>query len=202
MWGNPDSDRAGRVTYGVAVLLLVAATDRELCGHDGLVCGVGPVEAAAATARTLALHRFDAVLHVGLAGGRGVAIGSVVVGTEAVYRDLSAEWPVVDRVTPDAGLVERIRAALPDAAAAPIHTSAAVGASSGTVSPGPLIEAMEGFGVLRAAERAGVPGVEVRVVSNELGEEDRSRWQLGAALDALEDALPRIVRALVDADAR
>ena len=202
MWGNPDSDRAGQVTYGVAVLLLVAATDRELCGHDGLVCGVGPVEAAAATARTLALHRFDAVLHVGLAGGRDVAIGSVVVGTEAVYRDLSAEWPVVDRVTPDAGLVERIRAALPDAAAAPIHTSAAVGASSGTVSPGPLIEAMEGFGVLRAAERAGVPGVEVRVVSNELGEEDRSRWQLGAALDALEDALPRIVRALVDADAR
>ena len=202
MWGNPDSDRAGQVTYGVAVLLLVAATDRELCGHDGLVCGVGPVEAAAATARTLALHRFDAVLHVGLAGGRGVAIGSVVVGTEAVYRDLSAEWPVVDRVTPDAGLVERIRAALPDAAAAPIHTSAAVGASSGTVSPGPLIEAMEGFGVLRAAERAGVPGVEVRVVSNELGEEDRSRWQLGAALDALEDALPKIVRALVDAVGR
>jgi futalosine hydrolase len=202
VWGNPDSDRAGPVTYGVAVLLLVAATDRELCGHDGLVCGVGPVEAAAATARTLALHRFDAVLHVGLAGGRDVAIGSVVVGTEAVYRDLSAEWPVVDRVTPDAGLVERIRAALPDAAAAPIHTSAAVGGSSGTVSPGPLIEAMEGFGVLRAAQRAGVPGVEVRVVSNEIGEEDRSRWQLGAALDALEDALPRIVRALVDADAR
>ena len=202
MWGNPDSDRAGPVTYGVAVLLLVAATDRELCGHDGLVCGVGPVEAAAATARTLALHRFDAVLHVGLAGGRDVAIGSVVVGTEAVYRDLSAEWPVVDRVTADAGLVERIRAALPDAAAAPIHTSAAVGASSCTVSPGPLIEGMEGFGVLRAAERAGVPGVEVRVVSNEIGEEDRSRWQLGAALDALEDALPRIVRALVDADAR
>jgi futalosine hydrolase len=202
VWGNPDSDRAGQVTYGVAVLLLVAATDRELCGHDGLVCGVGPVEAAAATARTLALHRFDAVLHVGLAGGRDVAIGSVVVGTEAVYRDLSAEWPVVDRVTADAGLVERIRAALPDAAAAPIHTSAAVGASSGTVSPGPLIEGMEGFGVLRAAERAGVPGVEVRVVSNEIGEEDRSRWQLGAALDALEDALPRIVRALVDADAR
>ena len=202
MWGNPDSDRAGPVTYGVAVLLLVAATDRELCGHDGLVCGVGPVEAAAATARTLALHRFDAVLHVGLAGGRDVAIGSVVVGTEAVYRELSAEWPVVDRVTADAGLVERVRAALPDAAAAPIHTSAAVGASSGIMSPGPLIEGMEGFGVLRAAERAGVPGVEVRVVSNEIGEEDRSRWQLGAALDALEDALPRIVRALVDADAR
>ena len=200
--GNPDSDRERPVTYGVAVILLVAATDRELCSHDGLVCGVGPVEAAAATARTLALHRFDVVLHVGLAGGRDLAIGSVVVGSEAVYRDLSAEWPVVDRVTPDAGLVERVRAALPDAAATPIHTSAAVGASSDTVSSGPLVEAMEGFGVLRAAERAGVPAVEVRVVSNEIGEQDRSRWQLGLALDTLEDALPKIVRALVDAVGR
>ena len=202
MCGNPDSDRAAQVTYGVAVLLLVAATDRELCGHDGLVCGVGPVEAAVATARALALRRFDVVLHVGLAGARDLPVGSVVVGTEAVYRDLSAEWPVVDRVTPDAGLVERVRVALPEAAAAPIHTSAAVGASRATVSHGPLVEAMEGFGVLRAAERAGVPAVEVRAVSNEIGEEDRSRWQLGVALDALEDALPKIVRALVDADAR
>jgi nucleoside phosphorylase len=58
---------------------------------------------------------------------------------------------------------------------------------------------MEGFGVLRAAQRAGVPAVEVRVVSNEIGEEDRSRWQFGAALDALEEALPGLVRAIADA---
>jgi nucleoside phosphorylase len=176
------------------MLLLVAATDRELCGHDGLVCGVGPVEAAASTARALALHRFDAVLHVGLAGGRDLPVGSVVVGTEALYVDLSAEWPVVDRVMPDAALVACVRGALPDASSAPIHTSAAVGASRSA-----LVEAMEGFGVLRAAERAGVPAVEVRVVSNEIGEADRSRWQLGAALDALEAMLPRLVQAVADA---
>jgi nucleoside phosphorylase len=181
------------------MLLLVAATDRELCGHDGLVCGVGPVEAAAATARALALRPFDTVLHVGLAGGRDLRVGSVVVGTEALYLDLSAEWPVVDRVMPDAALVACVRGALPDASVAPIHTSAAVGASRGAVSDGALVEAMEGFGVLRAAERAGVPAVEVRVVSNEIGEADRSRWQLGAALDALEEMLPRLVQAVADA---
>lgn len=186
------------MAYGVAMLLLVAATDRELCGHDGLVCGVGPVEAAIATARALALHRFHAVLHVGLAGARDLPVRSVVVGTESVYCDLSAEWPVVDRTTPDAGLVERLRVALPAAASAPIHTSAAVGAARTTVSRGPLVEAMEGFAVLRAAERAGVAAVEVRVVSNEIGEEDRSRWQLGAALDTLEEALPKAVRAIAD----
>ena len=63
------------------MFLLVAATQGELCSHDGLVCGVGPVEAAAATARALALRSFDAVLHVGLAGGRELESGTVVVGS-------------------------------------------------------------------------------------------------------------------------
>ena len=128
-------------------LLVVAATDRELCGVDGLVCGVGPVEAAAATARALALRPFEAVLHVGLAGGRGIPVGSLVVGTEAVYCDLAAEWPVVDRALPDGRLVEAARSALPTASALPIHTSAAVGAAGDTVAQGPAVEAREGVKV-------------------------------------------------------
>jgi nucleoside phosphorylase len=58
---------------------------------------------------------------------------------------------------------------------------------------------MEGFGVLRAAADAGVPAVEVRAVSNELGEEDRTRWQVPAALDLLGAALPVLVAALAEA---
>lgn len=182
------------------MILLVAATDRELGGHDGLVCGVGPVEAAAATARTLALRSFDAVLHVGLAGARGVPVGSLVVGTEAVYCDLSAEWPVVERVAADPGLVAAVAAALAAESQTPIHTSATVGGARksrrDTVSHGPLVEGMEGFGVLRAAELAGVPAVEVRAISNELGEPDRAKWNLTGALEALEDALPTLVTAV------
>jgi futalosine hydrolase len=179
-----------------AVILIVAATDRELCGHDGLVCGVGPVDAAAATARALALRQFDAVLHVGLAGGRGLAVATLVVGTEALYCDLSAEWPVVDRVPADAALVAAIRAALPDAPTLPVHTSAGVGKAGDTVSQGPLVEAMEGFGVLRAAGLAGVPAVELRAISNEVGEPDRSRWGVPTGLAALEQALPVALAAL------
>jgi len=178
-----------------AVLLLVAATDRELCGHDGLVCGVGPVEAAAATARALALQPADAVVHVGIAGARGLEPGTVVVGTEAVYCDLSADWPVVDRVEADRHLVAAARAALPEAFTAPIHTSAAVGGASDSLLQAPLVEAMEGFGVLRAAALAGVAAVEIRAVSNEIGEVDRTRWEPSRALEALEAALPRIVEA-------
>jgi futalosine hydrolase len=180
----------------VPPILIVAATDRELCGHDGLVCGVGPVEAAASTARALALRPFAAVLHVGLAGGRGIAPGSLVVGTEAVYCDLAAEWPVIERALGDDRLVSTAQAALPGSVAVPIHTSAAVGGTRDAVSEGPLVEAMEGFGVLRAAALAGVPAVEVRAVSNALGEPDRERWGIPEALTVLEGAIPAVLAAL------
>jgi futalosine hydrolase len=62
-----------------------------------------------------------------------------------------------------------------------------------------LVEAMEGFGVLRAAADAGVPAVEVRAISNAIGEPDRERWDVAAGLDALDGALPPLVAALTAA---
>jgi nucleoside phosphorylase len=173
-------------------LLLVAATERELCGEPGLVCGIGPVEAAAATARALALDPPRAVLHVGVAGGRGLALGALVIGSEARYADLAAGIPVTSRVEPDAGLLAAVRSALPDASVLPISTSAVVG-SSGLDA---RVEAMEGYAVLRACALAGIPAVEIRAISNEIGEDDRSRWEIESAIAALADALPRLRAAL------
>ena len=176
-------------------VLVVAATDAELCGQVGLACGIGPVEAAAATARALALERPEAVLHVGVAGGRGVPTGTLVLGTEAVYCDLLAEIPVVSRVHPDEALLAALRAALPDALTLPIGTSAAVDGPCGTEPHAIQVEAMEGFAVLRACALAGVPAVEVRAVSNEVGERDRARWEIPTALASLDAALPRLLAA-------
>jgi futalosine hydrolase len=174
------------------VLLVVAATERELGGVAGaetLACGIGPVEAAAATAHALAARRPSALLHVGIAGARGLPVGTTVLGTEAVYCDLGAAIPVVDRASPDARLLESLRRAFPDLPALPIGTSARVG---GTAT-GLQVEAMEGFAVLRAAELAGVPAVEVRVVANEIDEPDRAKWRFDEALATLADVLPRLV---------
>jgi futalosine hydrolase len=172
------------------MILLVAATEIELCEHDGLVCGVGPVEAAAATARHLALEPPAAVLHVGIAGARGVTPGGIVIGSEAIYSDISAEVPVVDRLAPDAGLLESLRAAIPEALSLPIGTSASVGGATDV-----RVEGMEGFAILRACVLAGVPAVEVRAISNEISEGDRSRWRIARALEALADTLPRMLEA-------
>jgi nucleoside phosphorylase len=176
----------------MADVLLVAATEIELCDRPGLVCGIGPVEAAAATARALASDPPAAVVHVGIAGGRGITPGGLVVGRESVYVDLSAEIPVVAHIEPDPVLLERVREVLPNALVLPIGTSGAVGGVTG----GELrVEAMEGFGVLRACALAGVPAVEIRAISNELAEGDRSRWRVGRALEALGEALPGVLEA-------
>lgn len=172
-------------------VLIVAATEIELCDREGLVCGVGPVEAAAATARALALDLPQAVVHVGVAGARGITPGALVIGSESVYCDIAAAIPVTDRISPDAALLEAVRAALPDALALPIGTSAAVGGAN----LGVRVEAMEGFGVLRACAHAGVPAVEIRAISNEITESDRARWRIGRAIEALAEALPAVLAA-------
>jgi futalosine hydrolase len=177
-------------------VLVVAATERELAGAAGLpslVCGVGPVEAAAATARALAERRPEAVLHVGIAGcrrGCGLAPVGLVIGSEAVYDDLGV--PLAPRrALPDPRLLAAVRDAFPDAPVLPIGTSAAVGGTRG-----PDVEAMEGFAVLRACELAGVPAVEVRVLANEIEEQDRARWRFDEAFATLAATLPRLAEAV------
>ena len=169
-------------------MLVIAATERELAHvrrFETHVCGIGPVEAAISVTKALLERRPDVVLHVGIAGARTLEPLSVVLGSEAVYCDIKARIAVVDRVTPDAALLERLRAALPDAQVLPIGTSAAVGGATACE-----VEAMAGFGVLRACAIAQVPAVELRVVSNRF-EETEWRFEeafavLGATLDRLD----------------
>jgi futalosine hydrolase len=188
-----------RGTVG-AVILVVAATALELEGLDAagfetLECGIGPVEAAALTARGIAARRPDKVLHVGIAGGRGIEPPALVIGSEAIYEDIAgdvaATMPRIERLEPDAKLLEAARSALPEAHVLPIGTTARVGAGRAC-----RVEAMEGFSVLRAAQLAGVPALEVRAISNDPAEKDRGRWQFEPALAELRGAVPRLLSAL------
>jgi nucleoside phosphorylase len=177
------------------MILVVAATERELAGAAGaatLVCGIGPVEAAAATASARAKGpRPDVLLHVGIAGARGIPVPQLVIGSEAVYEDALAGGLVAERERPAPRLVDAVQRALPDARVLPIGPSARVGGTSTC-----QVEAMEGFAVLRAARLSGVPAVEVRAVSNEIDEPDRTRWRFDDALAALDAALPRLLSEL------
>jgi len=184
--------------------LLVAATELELRVAGDLAptlcCGIGPIEAAASTAAALAASAPAAVLHVGVAGARrdrDLKVGGLVVGAEAIYEDiagdLAARMPRIERVAPDPRLLDAARTALPGADVLPIGTTARVGA--GRTCP---VEAMEGFAVLRAAELAAVPAIEVRAISN-LVDDRRDDWRLDEALEALGQALPGLLAAITAA---
>ena len=174
-------------------VLLVAATEPELGGEDGLVCGVGPVEAAAATARTLAQRDVGAVLHIGIAGARGasgIVVGDVVFGACALYEDFGVSGFNTPRaVDADPALVVAA-AGVVGGAPITIGTTARVGGTSECA-----VEAMEGFAVLRACQLAGVPAIEVRAISN-LIEDARADWRVDEALAALAAVVPALIAAI------
>lgn len=128
------------------------------------------------------------MLHVGIAGARKLEPLTLVLGSEAVYEDRRRRSGL-PRIESDAALLERMRAALPEALVLPIGTSATVGGTSACD-----VEAMEGFAVLRACELAGVRAVELRAISNSPDEPDRSLWKFDEAFAALADAVHRILR--------
>jgi predicted 5'-methylthioadenosine/S-adenosylhomocysteine nucleosidase len=177
-------------------MLVVAATEPELAlieGLDTFCCGIGPVEAALQTARVLDERKPDFVVQAGIAGSRTLEPPALVLGSEAVYCDVldpGSSYPRIERARPHAALLERARATLPEANVLPIATCGKVG---GGVDFD--VEAMEGFGVLRACELAGVPAVELRAISNSPDEADRTRWRFDDAFAALASGL-RLLDAL------
>lgn len=180
----------------LARVLVVAATSRELAPSEGwatLVCGVGPVDAAARVAATLGAHRPAAILLVGIAGARaasGLVPPQLVVGTEAIYCDLGVPAHFAPNRTPcDSRLLDAVRRAAPLACARPIGTSGSVGRTSGCE-----VEAMEGFAVLRAAQLVDVPAIEVRAISNTVEERDRAKWRFDEAFAAITAVTPHLAR--------
>lgn len=181
------------------MILVVAATAFEAAlaearGAETVVCGIGPLEAGLATSRALAEWRPDAVLQIGIAGAQTLANGSVVIGSEAVYCDIldsDARIPRVERILAHEALLTAAKRALPDAHVLPIGTTAHVGGGVACE-----VEAMEGFGVLRAAQLEGVPALELRTISNAVAERDREKWNIDDAIRALDGAVGLLLEAL------
>ncbi|MGD0053784.1 MAG: futalosine hydrolase, partial [Vulcanimicrobiaceae bacterium] len=176
-----------------APVLVVCAVARELAGlraRDGVdvvAVGVGPVEAALGTARALASRRYRAAINAGIAGGfrDRCTVGDVVVCTREDYVELGLEdgsaFPL-----PDGAALERTVEADPGLIAPFVGGIAPVilgrGVTSATVTSTDAraqllavryradVESMEGFAVLRAARDAGVPAIEIRGVSNVVGD--------------------------------
>ncbi|MCZ6835283.1 MAG: futalosine hydrolase [Planctomycetota bacterium] len=182
-----------------------------------IVGGIGRTNAAAATTQAiLEQGPFDAVLSAGVAGslpgagagaGMDLDLGDVIVATKCVYVEEGLITPEGfkgmqglgftlgsfegNEVPVDSDLLELV---IKDYRSGPIAT---VATCSGTDEAarevvrrtGALAEAMEGAAVVHAAMRLGLPGLEVRAISNTTGRRDAQRWDLRRGLSALGDAI-------------
>jgi futalosine hydrolase len=204
-------------------LLVVAATAREAEGMGCtrahvVVSGVGRVNAAAATtAALLEEGPFHGVLSVGIAGalpGSMLAPGEVVVATACVYMEeglrtpdgfqdmASMGFPLGDfegnRVPVEPALTRFLAGPRHDGVIATVATCSGTDALAHEVEArtGAIAEAMEGAAVVHAALRLGLPGGEIRVISNTTGDRGRQQWDMarawaslarvGSAIDAVE----------------
>ncbi|MGC4905541.1 futalosine hydrolase [Streptomyces cyaneofuscatus] len=207
-----ERDAVTRAFGGTPEVLAVPGAELHRCGaFDVLAGGAGPAAAAAAAAFALASsasapHPYGLVISAGIGGGFAPAapLGSLVVASDIVAADLGAETPDGflpvtalgfgrDRFVPPPALVREVAAATGAAPGPVLTVSTVTGTAARTAAllaahPGALAEAMEGVGVAEAAERAGVPVLELRAVSNTVGPRDRDAWRIGDALAALTEA--------------
>lgn len=190
------------------MILVVCATEMERArlpvreGVEFLVSGIGPVEAALATAAALSRERYELAINAGIAGGfpgRG-DVGDAFAVAEEFYADLELEggaelgFTLPDRAESSASTLEPFRAGKLPARIGRGITTATITASDGRAELLALrfecdLEAMEGFAVLRAATLAGVPALELRGISNIVGDRAKNRWDFNRGADAAGAAL-------------
>lgn len=201
------------------MILLAYAVEKELrgwrvpAGVDALATGVGPVEAACAVATALCSRSYALVVNAGIAGafadaapiGEGVVIcdETIELGLEdGCALALPDGLTVADKAFSDNALVGKLQAR----GFASLHglTVTRVTATEETAhrlqARGAQVESMEGFAVLRCAQRAGVAGVEVRGISNRVGARDRSGWNFTAGVRGLHRTMDALFELLASED--
>jgi futalosine hydrolase len=179
------------------MILLVCAVAQELewlgprAGVETLVSGLGPVDAAVRVTRALAAQRYDVVVNAGIAGAfPGVAhVGDGVVV-------LPPGNLIADRVPADAQLIEAITSlGFPLVRGITVsHVTATDATAQRLRARGAEIESMEGFAVMRAAQLANVPAIEVRGISNIVGDRASGEWDFAAGVTGLR----RVLNATLD----
>lgn len=180
------------------------------------VSGVGPLNAAWAAGRILAMSSLAGVICVGIAGSFDTArfsLGSACLVTEAIWPEYGivgesgvhaealgfpqAEFdgkPVWDRLAWDAQAdAQALGLDISGFPLAKELTVAGVTGSAGRAAAmvqrfQPDIETMEGFAWALACKGAGLPLVQVRSISNPVGERNKAAWDFPGALKALAEA--------------
>lgn len=180
-------------------------------GFVWLETGIGKVNAALTLASWAGRNPVEKALLFGIAGaypGSGLLPGDVVLVGEEVEADLGTQeglkplgFPALEvegriyynRFPLDSNLTRALTRALGLGVVVGLtrdRVSETPGEAEALASRwGAQVESMEGAAFARACLALGIPGVEVRAISNPAGVRDRGAWRIPLAVRALEGTL-------------
>ncbi len=179
---------------------------------DVLITGIGMTATAAWVAQTLTSHSYSAALNVGLCGSfdRNIALGEViVVATDRIaylgaedddrfltLQDLQLEsdndFPFCNGVLQHS--TDKLFSYFSEKKKCNGITVNRVHGRQSTINDvvdrlHPQVESMEGSGFYYACAIAGVPGLQIRCVSNYVEKRNRAKWELGTAIENLNSCV-------------
>lgn len=179
-------------------IALIAATEAEIAPLVSVfgdrfaykVTGIGPVAAAIGTAELIAQEKPNLVVNIGIAGAidPSLALCQAVLVCRDYMADVGAwraerfehftteiiEWPYVTE------------------GFANVQARTVSGACAHYIVDESQIESMEGAAVMGMAKRLGVRVMQLRILSNYVGQ-PRAEWRISDAIAALPDALGRLL---------
>jgi futalosine hydrolase len=173
--------------------------------------GVGMLAAAVSLTQLLAEEKPDLVIQAGIAGcfNPGISLGKIVTVNEEALGDTGVQeegrWkdlfdlklekssypPFEKRKLPNPWLEKFNLLKLPAVNAVTINEISTDPKRIQQICRkyDPAIESMEGAALHYTCRAAGIPFLQIRAVSNYIGERDKSKWKLGESITALNEAL-------------
>ena len=205
-------------------VLVIAATELEiapflaeniLCDH--LITGVGAPSALYHLQKKLNTKKYDCVIQAGIAGSfsPAIALGETVLVDKDIFADLGMFEN--NRLVSffDTGFIDKNEAPykngwllndgdllthfpLPKHTGITVNTVSENNAMTGEYKRlyQPAIESMEGAALHYVCLMEGIPFIQLRSISNAVGERDKSKWKIAAAVQNLNNHLLELVSVL------
>ena len=195
----------------------LSSTKGSVNGHEVeiLITGVGSAATSYALTRQLLWRSPEMVVHAGIGGSFNTAYPPETVAfiNEEVFADLGTfrsggfddifdlglaaenDHPFTSRMLPNPQLDPWIKYGLPFVRGATINCISSTDLQIDAIKDkyDPVIESMEGAALHYACLMEHIPFIQLRAVSNFVGERDKTKWRMIEAITILNEKLRRIL---------
>lgn len=186
------------------------------------VTGVGMVQTTYQLTRKMASEKPDLAIQAGIAGSFHplFAPGAVVAVKEEIMGDLGVQenqdwkdiydlkladphlFPFIDRklVNPHIQLLQKIN--LPQVTAVSVNeiTTGEQRIQQLIRHYSPVTESMEGAAFHYVCLQEGIPFIQIRSISNRIGERDKSKWEIHLAIENLQNTLLQFIHKIAESN--